>query len=244
MPAQEVVKAAWALLQKSGWNHPAWREAYSLGQLCSAAAHLSMHNSHTLTPLADTATTAALQHQNSSITPEQHISVRTAALQTPQAVACPSMQAMQALDLASIMGAPAEFLGAVLDAVEPKARQDHQAMYSQQTAKASSDSSHQHCTSSPADPDQFALSSNNCEPQEQQTQQDLSRQSKNGSEQRDCKGRAAGLGRSPSLPSQQLPTLQPEKAIARRNVKDLTAAEFKKQYWKTDTPVIITGMIH
>ena len=84
------------------------------------------------------------------------------------------------------------------------------------------------------------VSSYSAEPPEQQTKQDLSRQNKNA--QQDCQGRAAGLGRLPCSPSQQLPTVQPEKEIARRSVKDLTAAEFKKQYWKTDTPVIITGM--
>ena len=38
-----------------------------------------------------------------------------------------------------------------------------------------------------------------------------------------------------------MPQLDPDRTIARRSAAELTAAEFKKQYWKTDTPVIITG---
>ena len=43
-----------------------------------------------------------------------------------------SMEAMQALDLASIMGAPAEMLAPLLDLVEPLAKQEHQASLAQQ----------------------------------------------------------------------------------------------------------------
>lgn len=47
----------------------------------------------------------------------------------------------------------------------------------------------------------------------------------------------------PSTLPEDLPHLDPDKLVARRNAAELTAAEFKRLYWKTDTPVIITGVL-
>ena len=40
-----------------------------------------------------------------------------------------------------------------------------------------------------------------------------------------------------------VPQLNPAKSIARRQVLELSPAELKKQFWKTETPVIITGVL-
>lgn len=53
---------------------------------------------------------------------------------TSPELASPTMKAMQALDLASIMGAPAEMLGPILSRTEPLARQAHQASLAQQNS--------------------------------------------------------------------------------------------------------------
>ena len=167
VPAHAVVQAAWSVLQQNGWDHPAWREAYSLGQLCLAAAY-SIHDSTNEAPYVE------LQQSNSTLQTTQS-SIRTAQgpkdaelccqrvqgqnSQGQQASCNPSsvqlastgqgstpqdihnlgkldfrehaMQAMQALDLASIMGAPADMLAPVLETTEPAARQAHQTYLSQ-----------------------------------------------------------------------------------------------------------------
>ena len=38
------------------------------------------------------------------------------------------------------------------------------------------------------------------------------------------------------------PQLTPSSSIARLKLQDLSPADFRKLYWKTDTPVIVTGM--
>ena len=65
--------------------------------------------------------------------------------------------------------------------------------------------------------------------------------STNAAEQHSAKSMEAELGRLPCTPPQKLPALHPNREIPRIDVKDLTAAQFKQQYWKSDTPVIITG---
>ncbi|KAL0042760.1 hypothetical protein WJX79_009907 [Trebouxia sp. C0005] len=114
-PAQAVVAAAWKTLQQDGWDHPAWREAYSFAQLCIAASHISLNDSRPTDP-NDT----------------MH---------------------MQPLPSSASVS-----LGLILSSVP-----------------------------------------------------------------------------------QAMPQLDPDRTIARRSAAEMTAAEFKKQYWKTDTPVIISG---
>ncbi|KAL3144468.1 hypothetical protein ABBQ32_004209 [Trebouxia sp. C0010 RCD-2024] len=126
---------------------------------------------------------------------------------TSPELASPTMKAMQALDLASIMGAPAEMLGPILSRTEPLARQAHQASLAQQNSHGL----HQIHTA---------------------PHTDLSAQ------QQEDPFSCATI--PPTLP-EDLPHLDPDKLVARRNAADLTAADFKRLYWKTDTPVVITG---
>ena len=51
------------------------------------------------------------------------------------------------------------------------------------------------------------------------------------------------LGYVPSRLPAVVPMINPDKAITRRKAINLTAAEFKKEFWKTDTPVVITGLL-
>ena len=39
-----------------------------------------------------------------------------------------------------------------------------------------------------------------------------------------------------------MPDLDPGKTVARKSASELTAAEFRRLYWKTDTPVIVIGL--
>ena len=174
----------------------------------------------------------------------------------------PAQKAMRALDLASIMGAPPDFLAPVMSITEPLARQQHQANVAYQVGK------HQ-CFSCEEVACQ-ACSAPTCG-QLDHCQHNGSRQD-NASRQHNISGQHIGSGQhsandqhtacmpqqaSPavcrdscadlslglilsSVP-QAMPQLDPDGTIARRSAAELTAADFKKQYWKTDTPVIITG---
>ncbi len=174
----------------------------------------------------------------------------------------PAQKAMQALDLASIMGAPPDFLAPVMSITEPLARQQHQANLAYQTGK--------HQCSSCEEVASQACAAPNCG-QLDHCQHNGSVQLK-ASRQHNISGHHIGSGKhsangqhnacmpqqaSPavcidtcadlslglilsSLP-EAMPQLDPDRTIARRSAAELTAAEFKKQYWKTDTPVIITG---
>lgn len=192
------MQAAWEVLQQTGWDHPAWREAYSLGQLCLAAAYTipeqiteasagtptlsattdrvadsraaQYEMPHTAlpaeTPLSDAiqSSPSALMHlklpykdtqtdslpgvarphsyrqgtnewgcfteDSSRAADPQNSSLK----KTSPELASPTMKAMQALDLASIMGAPTEMLVPILSRTEPLARQAHQASLAQQNS--------------------------------------------------------------------------------------------------------------
>lgn len=231
-PAQAVVEAAWTVLQQTGWDHPAWQEAYSLGQLCLAAAYSSLDKS---TPRP--AAAAATPHLSPQIT--DATDYRQRGVEGPGATAaaapldCPAMKAMQALDLASIMGAPAEFLAPVLDITEPLARQEYQARLSHHL-------DHSKHMIEAAMHKSLLASANQHQPNENGVDNGCMRQS---TESHPCNGRHGGpeMGDIPSILPTKLPRLDPDRTIASRSAKGLTAAEFKKLYWKTDTPVVITG---
>ena len=124
------------------------------------------------------------------------------------------MKAMQALDMASIMGAPAEMLAPVLHSTQPLAQQAHQANLTKQDKPS-------------------------YQPAQKAAQQgDSASHSEQAPEQQSVH---QSLGHLSSAVPEGLPTMEPGKMISRESAVDLTAAKFKKLYWKTDTPVIITG---
>ena len=213
-PSCDAVQAAWEVHRQTGWNHPAWREAYSLAQLCLAASYIFPERTetpHTALP-AEQPLTGASQCSNSSApaVTRQNSTQQGAQIDPPPELArlnhhrqgsaeqgsmsqgslsqgsmlqgssyhdtkqgsrrqgslkqdsptqqnslvkgsfeqgssrqgiprkgstkqgSHSLEAMQALDLASIMGAPPEMLAPLLNVVEPMAKQAHQASLAQQ----------------------------------------------------------------------------------------------------------------
>lgn len=167
----------------------------------------------------------------------------------------PAQKAMQALDLASIMGAPPDFLAPVMSIAEPLARQQHQAKLAYQVGKHQCSSceemasqvcpaptceqlDHCHCAGSQHNVSGHHIGSGqhtaNCQHKACMLQQASPAVCTDS-----CADLSLGLILS-SLP-QAMPQLDPDRTIARRSTAELTAAEFKKQYWKTDTPIIITG---
>ena len=167
----------------------------------------------------------------------------------------PAQKAMQALDLASIMGAPPDFLAPVMSITEPQARQQHQARLAYQLCSPQRSCEEVACQACPAS---ACGQSNHCQ-HNGSIQHHISghhigggQHSANG-QQNACMLRQTiaavctdsctdlSLGLNLSAVPQAEPQLDPDRTIARRSAAELTAAEFKKQYWKTDTPVIITG---
>ena len=204
VPALAVVETTWKAHTETGWDHPAWREAYSLAQLCLAASY-TFPEPHAALPAPRSSNIA--QHPVNSTPPHQqpcHQGAQNDALPEPARLnphgqeqgsvpqgsssigsigmgsvqgdspihgspkqgrpkqhsqiqqgrpsngsheqgsseqGCRSwgsskqgsysLEAMQALDLASIMGAPAEMLAPLLILVEPTAKQAHQASLAQ-----------------------------------------------------------------------------------------------------------------
>ena len=238
MPAQAVVQVAWEVLQHTGWDHPAWREAYTLAQLCLAAAYVSLDSSHPFTVALEasspnSAQTNGLAKDRSMGTEDQwHAQQAQSAANVTEILHCPAMKALQALDLASIMGAPPDLLGPVLDITEPLAHQAYQATFAQQEATCS----HEAVPLQPCQPfchQQAEFQNHGASPDHcQAAEQNLG----------DCKG-ASLASTSAALPP-KVPQLDPDRTIPRRQAVGVTAAEFRKLYWKTDTPVVITGDCH
>lgn len=221
-PAHAVVQAAWEVLQETGWDHPAWREAYSLAQLCLAAAYtlpeLTTTASACTQPIPTSSDSAPNSPGSKAPTSEpgqphaaapsgrprssaihssppalghSQLPQNNAQTKSPPEIAKPDshrqgsmkqdslacsclkkdssdpasprkssskqvipeldshiMKAMQALDLASILGAPPEMLAPLLSTTEPLAKQAHQASLAQQNRLPLQQ---RHCTP-PADP--------------------------------------------------------------------------------------------
>ncbi|DBA72470.1 TPA: hypothetical protein ACH3X2_010492 [Trebouxia sp. C0005] len=169
----------------------------------------------------------------------------------------PAQKAMQALDLDSIMGAPPDFLAPVVSITEPLARQQHQAKPSYQMGN--------HQCSSCEEVASQACPAPTCGQLNHSGQHNASRQCYisghhigNGqhianAQDNSCMLQQASpavcrvsyadfsLGLILSSVPQAMPQLDPDRTIARRNAAELTAAKFKTQYWKTDTPIIISG---
>ena len=188
-------------MKQTGWDHPAWREAYSLAQLCLAASYTFPGPTRTApAPPANSDRAAsgtaspslvphvtlpsqspfngalqpsppALAHQRPSedaqpdSLPASTVPDRQGSMQ-PGSSKCGSfkkdtpqqgsprkgtsrqgsprrdspkqgstiLKAMQALDLAAIMGAPNEMLEPILNMTEPLAKQAHQASLAQQNS--------------------------------------------------------------------------------------------------------------
>lgn len=258
-PAQAVVAAAWETLQQKGWDHPAWREAYSFAQLCIAASHISLNDSLPTDPASNTSMhvqpSDSVRSDDKSKGNNPHEDRATEA--SP-----PAQKAMLALDLASIMGAPPDFLAPVMSITEPLARQHHQAKVACKMGKHQCSSCEKVASKACLAPTCRQL--NHCQ-HNGSGQHTASRQQNIsghhiGSGQHSANGQHNGcvlqqaslavctdscadfsLGLILSSVPQAMPQLDPDKSILRRSAAELTAADFKKQYWKTDTPVIITG---
>lgn len=238
IPARAVVQTAWKAHVQTGWDHPAWREAYSLAQLCLAASYTfpaPYKNSHAALPAPKPSSTA--QDTVNSAPPHQqpcHQGAQTDSLpelarlnphrqgsmpqcdsntgsmqgdspkhgsprqgrpeqhsQTQQGRpgngnleqgrtkhGSHSMEAMRALDLASIMGAPAEMLAPLLTLVEPLAKQAHQASLAQENSNV-------------LHPAEHGDSTNQANPSPQQ-QSDSMQENQQGSPQQDnCQATSA-----------------------------------------------------
>ena len=197
VPALAVVQTTWKAQTETGWDHPAWREAYSLGQLCLAASY-TFPEPHAALPaprssnIAQDTVNSTPPHQQpcnqgaqtdslpepDRLSPHRQGSVEQGSMpqsdsnigsielgsmqgdsrkngsprqgrperhsqsqqgrpgngsleQGSPEQGSHSMEAMQALDLASIMGAPAEMLAPLLTLIEPIAKQAHQASLAQ-----------------------------------------------------------------------------------------------------------------
>lgn len=213
--AEAVVSEAWTRLQTQGWDHPAWREAYCLGQLCLACAYSHLDSitpvqaprfqtpdeaaspdkqeakaSHAA-PLLKSAATC--NRHDPAGSPQQILPAKSAHAPDTDTHATeqqPCLEAMRVLDLAMILGTPSTMVQPLVNLVEPRAHQCLQATLAHQT-------DHACCTRT-----------------------------------------------LPQLSDAQ-PTKVPEassaRSIARRQLQDLSPADFKKLFWKTDTPVVITG---
>lgn len=224
--------AAWEVLHETGWDHPAWREAYSFAQLCLAAAYTNLSPS---SPTGHSSNGSTWQPpitlHDKPISEIDHSAHRRSCTKEAADAMPPAQRAMQALDLASIMGAPPDFLGPVLAVTEPLALQQHQqslahqADINQPSYEAATLCSHAACASQ----------------QDEQCQHngDSFEHQQNGSGVGNLA--SASMGHISPTPPKELPHLDPNRTIPRVRAADLTAAEFKRQYWKTDTPVIITG---
>ena len=227
--------AAWEVLHKTGWDHPAWREAYSFAQLCLAAAYTNLSPSSPTRHSSNGSTCQPpITPQGKPISQMDHSAHRRSCTKEAADAMLPAQRAMQALDLASIMGAPPDFLGPVSAVTEPLALQQHQqslahqADINQPSYEAATLCSHAACAS----------------------QQDEQCQHNDSSFEHQQHGSgfgnraSASMGRISPTPPRELPQLDPNRTISRIRAADLTAAEFKRQYWKTDTPVILTGECH
>ena len=270
-----MVQAAWETLQQTGWDHPAWREAYSLAQLCLAAAYTFQdsnaapagctrlspvtagdhHAHHTSTATLDHASQTAAEptahmqpplqlaqttfqfapsrpqletgsskqescngngNSHKSGSPEQKGSQQSRPQQASPGEISHAMKAMQALDMASIMGAPPDMLAPVLHSTEPLARQAHQAslaLQNEPSYQAAHKATKQGGTVSQS---------------EQSSEQHSTHES---------------LGHLCTAVPEDMPAMDPDNIVSREDFADLTAAKFRKLYWKTDTPVIITGWL-
>ncbi|DBA90193.1 TPA: Lysine-specific demethylase 8, variant 3 [Trebouxia sp. C0004] len=260
-PARAVVAAAWEVLQQKGWDHPAWREAYSFAQLCIAASHISLNDSSSTDPASNNSMHVQPLPSSDSVRSDYNTTGNSPHTDRAIDVSPPAQKAMQALDLASIMGAPPDFLAPVKSITEPVARQQHQAKLAYQVGKHQRSCEEAACQACPAP---------TCGPSNQCQHNGSGRH--NASRQHNISGHHVGSGQhsandqhSACMPQQATPAvcrdscanlslglilssvpqaepqLDPDRAIARRSAAELTAADFKKQYWKTDTPVIITG---
>ena len=227
-------------MQQTGWDHPAWREAYALGQLCLAAAYTGLVPcSSADTKAAPKSTMLPKGAHNAELASEDcngDAEKQSTADRSSQATAAVSVEdfvakAMQALDLASILGAPPELLAPVLDTTEPLARQAHQRKPAQPPNNRPH-STEQAASAQPAD--QPKGNGNACQ------QHAACQQAKEEA----WYGRENDMGCIPSSMPDHLPKLDPDRVISRRSAHSLTAAEFRKLYWKSDTPVIITGIQH
>ena len=122
MRAKEVADSCFRRLKGAGWDHTAWREAYVLAQLCCAALEAAAASQHQVqlgqgpSPLSGTGLTAS---QPGAAPSDRQQADGAAGAQTPQQHA---LAALAAMDMASILGAPAELTRDFIDVIEPLAR--------------------------------------------------------------------------------------------------------------------------
>ena len=261
-PAQAVVAAAWEVLQQKGWDHPAWREAYSFAQLCIAASLISLNDTSSTDSAPNNSKHVQSLPSSASLRSDDNSTGNSPYADRASEASPPALKAMQALDLASIMGAPPDFLAPVMSITEPLARQQHQAKLAHQLGNHQCSSCEE--AASQACPAPTCRQPNHCQ-HNGSGQHHASRQHNisghhmgNGKHSANVQHNACipqqaspavctdscakpSLGLILSSLPQAMPQLDPDRTIARRSAAELTAAEFKKQYWKTDTPVIITG---
>lgn len=261
-PAQAVVAAAWEDLQRHGWDHPAWREAYSFAQLCIAASHISLNEFNPTDPASNNSTHVQPLPFSHSVRSDDKSKGNSPHADRATKASPPAQKAMQALDLASIMGAPPDFLAPVMSITEPLAQQQHQAKLAYQTGKHQCSSCEQVASQACPAPTcgQFNYCQHNGSGQHNASRQHNTSGHHIGSGQHIANGQHTACALQQASPAvcrdssdhlslglilssvlEAMPQLDPDSTIARRSAAELTAAEFKKQYWKTDTPVIITG---
>ena len=122
MCAKEVAESCFRRLKGAGWDHTAWREAYVLAQLCCAALEGAAASQHQVqqgqgpSPLPGDSLIAS---QPGVAASDRQQADGTAGAQAPQQHA---LAALAAVDMASILGAPAELTRDFINAIEPLAR--------------------------------------------------------------------------------------------------------------------------
>lgn len=209
--AEAIVDASWNRLHTQGWDHPAWREAYCLAQICLAFAYTGLesavanqqvrvNSSHSAAPGAnatpdhspDNFLTHCQTSPDNKAAPNLATSTGSAAPTEANSEQHRTYQdAMRAVDLALIMGAPSEMMQPFVSIIEPQAKSRLQSVLVAKSTK--------HAQSN---------------------------------------GNALQLSDAKAV---NAPQLSSARSIARKHVHDLCPAKFKNLFWKTDTPVIITG---
>lgn len=220
--------ACWTRLQQQGWDHPAWREAYCLGQLCLAFAYTASVTSSSHANRAN----AKLHHQSSlnGSKIEALLAPDTPQQAAPSHVAPPQCNIMS--DSASETGAPSNVHQPLSTAStgQPQANADN-CLHAIEAMKALDMTS---IMGGP--PEMLQPFTAVIEPQARRCHQAAMACQHNGNPDN-----VGSLQLSDARPANK-PQLSLSSSIARQQLQDLSPAAFRKMYWKTDTPVIVTGL--
>lgn len=217
--AKVVVDEAWFRLQTQGWDHPAWREAYCLGQLCLACAYNCLDRDaaeRISTGNPDSQDRGPGNRSEASQSEAEEASQSEAAAESvqPTPAPCQTADSKQAQPLRSHIAA-----NAAADAAQQQPCLSAMRVLDLATIMGA--------PSAMVQPLVTVI-----EPKAQQyLQATLAHQTDNAS----CSHQL-----SDAEPA-DVPKLDSARNIARQQVQGLSPNGFKKLFWKTDTPVIITG---